>query len=318
MRPFLAGFCGLALLMLTPAHHALAQSQNQTPAASQKKQATPPAEEEPAASDDAAPADDATGTDDAASGDDQKQAPIVFEGGTFTIEEPEQYGEKVLAYDGQELARNYDVSLDRLVEVNGVKVALFGVGDGGNACGPAELIVWKKDGAIRKTMVGEDDCGAPPAAVAPYAIYFVPYLMPGGSGVAMQWSPEEGLMNAGEITYLPEPGTSWKDLDPSKYQNIIDAFHNEAVYRAAQKLLGKDLTDVATSLLVGGGTETTKSGAFYASGCVPHDCGGNDGFMAVDPKAKKLYFAQRSGDRAWPPLKIWPAEIRAALDKSFQ
>ena len=71
---------------------------------------------------------------------------------------------------------------------------------------------------------------------------------------------------------------------------------NEAVYEAAQELLGDRLTDVATGLLTGGGTETTPSGIFYASGCVPHACGSADAFMAIDPKGRKLYFAQQGDD----------------------
>jgi hypothetical protein len=145
----------------------------------------------------------------------------------------------------------------------------------------------------------------------------VPYLLPGDSKPALQWSPKEGLTTSGELTYTPEPGTDWKDVDPSKYDNIIDAFHNEAVYKAGQALLGKDMPDMATSLLVGGGTEKTASGAFYASGCVPHDCGGNDGFMAVDPGKHTVYFARRGDNgepQAWPPVKDWPADIKKAYD----
>lgn len=111
------------------------------------------------------------------------------------------------------------------------------------------------------------------------------------------------------------------DIDASKYQNIIDAFHNEAVYKAAEKLLGDKMSDVATSLLVGGGTEKTPSGAFYATGCVPHACGGSDGFMAVDANNKALYFAQQSDKpepNAWPPLTEWPNEMKDALKKAFE
>ncbi len=80
------------------------------------------------------------------------------------------------------------------------------------------------------------------------------------------------------------------------------------------------LDEVTTSLLVGGGTEKTASGIIYASGCVPHDCGGNDGFMAIDATAGKLYFARESGKAepdAWPALKEWPADLREAMDKAF-
>ncbi|TIT06965.1 MAG: hypothetical protein E5W85_26225, partial [Mesorhizobium sp.] len=239
------------------------------------------------------PADDASGAADlgassnAALADDDSQARVPFESGQLTITQQEEYGEKVLAYDGKQLASNYEVSFDKIV-----KVALVDVGDGGNQCGPATVIVWKPEGGtIQSITVEQDECGAPPAAISDSAIYFVPYLLPGVSKPALQWSPTDGLTTSGNLTYMPEPGTDWKDVDPSKYDNVVDAFHNEAVYRLAETLLGKEMPEMATSLLVGGGTEKTASGAFYASGCVPHDCGGNDGFMAVDPANHKLYFA---------------------------
>ncbi|MER9234910.1 inhibitor of vertebrate lysozyme family protein [Mesorhizobium sp. M0622] len=275
------------------------------------------------------PADGASGgaadqgaSSNAALTDDDSQGPIPFEGGQLTITQQEEYGEKALAYDGKPLASNYDVFFDKVVKVGGVNVALVDVGDGGNQCGPAKVIVWKPEGGtIQSTTVEQDECGAPPAAVSDSAIYFVPYLLPGDSKPALRWSPTDGLTNSGNLTYMPEPGTDWKDIDPSKYDNIVDAFHNEAVYRLAETLLGKDMPDMATSLLVGGGTEKTASGAFFASGCVPHDCGGNDGFMAVDPAKHKLYFARR-GDKpepdAWPAVSTWPAEIKEALDKELR
>ncbi|TIS72897.1 MAG: hypothetical protein E5W94_29575, partial [Mesorhizobium sp.] len=246
------------------------------------------------------PADDASGAADlgassnAALADDDSQARVPFESGQLTITQQEEYGEKVLAYDGKQLASNYEVSFDKIVKVGGVNVALVDVGDGGNQCGPATVIVWKPEGGtIQSITVEQDECGAPPAAISDSAIYFVPYLLPGVSKPALQWSPTDGLTTSGNLTYMPEPGTDWKDVDPSKYDNVVDAFHNEAVYRLAETLLGKEMPEMATSLLVGGGTEKTASGAFYASGCVPHDCGGNDGFMAVDPANHKLYFARR-------------------------
>lgn len=271
--------------------------------------------------DDPAPGQDASSTANVTLADDDGQKPVPFEGGQLTITQQEEYGEKVLAYDGKPLASNYDVSLDKIVKVGGVDVALVDVGDGGNQCGPATLIVWKPEGgAIQSLKVEQDECGAPPAAVSDQAIYFVPYLLPGASQQALQWSPTEGLSIAGDLHYAPQPGTDWKDIDPSKYQNIIDAFHNEAVYRLAETLLGKDMPEMATSLLVGGGTEKTASGAFYASGCVPHDCGGNDGFMAVDAAKHQLYFARR-GDNGepttWPAVSTWPADVKDAMDKAL-
>ena len=256
--------------------------------------------------------------------EEDRQEPIPFAGGQLTVTQTEEYGEKTLSFDGKALASNFVVYFDRIAKVGGTDVALFDVGDGGNACGPAKVMVWKPEsGDVESASIGADDCGAPPAALTDDMIYFVPWLQPGGSAQVKTWSPQQGFALAGELTYMPDPGTGWADIDPSKYDNIIDAFHNEAVYRAAQKLLGDKLGDVTTALLVGGGTEKTASGIVYASGCVPHACGVSDGFMAIDAAAKKLYFAQQkdeqgaSGADTWPELKEWPAELRAAMEKAL-
>lgn len=248
-----------------------------------------------------------------------EQAPIPFQGGRFTITEIGDTGEKVLAFDGEELARNFVLHLDRIATVDGIEVALFLVGDGGNMCAPAEVIAWKPEGeAIRSISVGEDECGAPPAAISNHAIYFVPWLLPGASAPVRNWSPAGGMVLSGNLTYMPEPGTAWKDVADS-YGHIIEAFRNEAVYEAARKLLGDGLTDMASSLLVGGGTDKTPSGILYSAGCVPHACGVSNGFMAVDAEHEKLYFA-REGEpegEAWPALDTWPAELKEARDAAF-
>jgi hypothetical protein len=256
----------------------------------------------------------------------EKQEPIPFAGGQLTITQPEEYGEKTLAFDGKELAHNYVVYFDRVATVGGVEVALFDVGDGGNACGPAKVMVWKPDnGGVENASIGEDDCGAPQMAISDDALYFVPWLMPGGSAPVKRWSPQQGFALAGTLTYTPDPGTGWADIDPSAYSHISDAFRNEAVYQAARGLLGDRFGDVTTALLISGDIEKTPSGIVYASGCVPHACGVSDGFMAIDAAAKKLYFAQQSekqgedkgGADAWPDLTTWPADARAAMDKAF-
>src|SRR5690606_14605236 len=210
-----------ALLLLTGgALHAqqTPAARQQTPAAQQK---TPPATAAKPQPDDA----DAGG-DDAA---EAQEAPtsVDFAGGRLTSTQPEEYGEKILAYDGEELARNYQVNFEKIVTVGGVDVAMVAVGDGGNQCGPAEVLIWKPEGgAVRSLAVEQDDCGAPPAAVGDDAIYFVPYLLPGASKPALQWSPDTGLTTSGLLSYTPEPGTGWADIDSSRYNGIVDAFHN--------------------------------------------------------------------------------------------
>ena len=243
---------------------------------------------------------------------DQPAAPekYPFEGGTLTIT-PTGDLDKVLDFDGKELARNYDLSLDRIVEVNGIKVALFAVGDGGNMCPPSTVIVWKPEGdGIRSETVG-GDCGGPAPRQRQLASTSFPTCCPARPATCGSGRRRRVFRSSASCPTRRSRGRRWDDLDPAKLDNITDALRNEAVYEAAKKLLGDKLTDVATGLLVGGGTQSTASGGFYAAGCVPHDCGGADGFMAVDPKGHKVYFAQRADEgkiAAWPSVKKWPAD----------
>lgn len=250
---------------------------------------------------------------------DSEPQTIPFEGGNFTIVENAE-GEKVLAYDGKELAKNYVAFHDRTVDVSDTKVAIFAVGDGGNACSPETVLAWKTEAGIQSTTIGAGKCDTPPAAVTAYNIFFIPYPLPGETLPVTTWDPENGLTMHGNLAYAPQPGTDWSDLDPKKFEDgIVAAFKNEAVYKAAQQLLGNDLPGFATSLLVNGGTESLPSGAFFATGCIPHACGGGNGFIAIDAKARKLYLAQQTETepKAWPALTTWPGEFRDALTKAL-
>lgn len=241
-----------------------------------------------------------------------------FEGGKLTITEKDT-GEKDVAFNGTLLASNYFVSFDREVEVGGTKVALVTVGEGGNACAPGTLIVWKNGDEVVGDYVG-NDCGAPPPAVSSDRILFVPYMLPGATEDLMAWSPDERIHLAGRLSFAPQPGTTWAEFDPAKLNYTIDALSNAEIFQGARTLLGGELTDVATALSVSSGFETLPSGAAWATGCVPHACGVSDGFMAVDAKTKKLYFGQqqdKGSPKAWPDAKSWPADIRDAMTKAI-
>jgi hypothetical protein len=311
-RFLLAGACGFALIAMHPVH---AQSPNQTPAAQQTPAKAPPTAQKPKPADDG----DNAGSDQAA-GEGEKQAPIPFAGGEITITQQEEYGEKVLSFDGKELARNYQVNFDRIANIGGTDVAMVDVGDGGNACGPAKVLVWKPQGGdIRTETVGED-CGAPQASVSDYRIVFLPYVLPGATALVQTWSPDTGLATAGELSFAPEPGTGWKDLDPSKLAGMISTLSNAAVYRASRKLLGDRMEEVVTGLSVSGAPETTKMGLIFGNGCTPHACGIADSFMAVDTRSKAVYFAHQGekGIDAWPALKRWPDGIRGLMSNALK
>lgn len=246
---------------------------------------------------------------------------IPFEGGKLIISEtPEQ--EKVLTFDGTELGRNYFLFYERTVTVADVQVALFSIGDGGNACPASALMVWKAEDGIQSAEAGfEDGCGSPEPAATADRLYFVPYLSPGSAEFVQAWSPSEGFTLAGELSFTPQAETTWADIDPAKVTHPYDLFANEDVYAAAQDLLGDDLETVASGLSTSGGPETPASGILTLRGCVPHACGTQDAFMAVDAKGKKLWFAQQTASgqapKTWPDTKDWPAEVTTAMQAAL-
>ena len=309
-RLLLAGASALALMLL-PTTSTYAQTQ------------TPAAQQTPAAGDQPATDQGSSSTTDAAPADDDKQAPIPFEGGQLTITSRNRTAKRCWPMTARSWRATTSSTSTRVVKVGDVNVALVDVGDGGNQCGPAKVIVWKPEGGDHRDHNGRAGRMRLAAGrrVTDNAIYFVPYLLPGESKPALQWSPTDGLTTSGNLSLhaAARHRTGRISIRP-KLDNIIDAFDNEAVYKAAEALLGETMPDMATGLLVGGGTEKTASGAFYASGCVPHDCGGADAFMAVDPAKHTLYFARR-GDKpepdAWPAVKTWPADVKEALDKAM-
>ena len=90
--------------------------------------------------------------------------------------------------------------------------------------------------------------------------------------------------------------------------------------RRGKTLLGDAITDFATGLLVGGGTELTPSGIFYSSGCVPHACGGADAFMAVDPQNTSSTWPSRARiRRCWRGRRsmTWPADVKSAMQAAL-
>lgn len=239
---------------------------------------------------------------------------IPFAGGMLTITETEDF-EKILAFDGREITRDYLVFFDRIIELADIEVALFTVGAGGNACGGSTYMVWKPEGRP-VTGEGTDDCNSPPPAATEDRLYFVPWLRPGESLPVRSWAPGEGFEVSGMLAYAPQPGTGWADFDPATVEHPLDLFRNAGFHDAAAALLGEHLAGVAAGLSTASAPEMSASGLVTARGCVPHACGSADAFVAVDPAQRRLWFAQQAdGDQpdAWPPLAEWPAEVVEAM-----
>lgn len=251
-----------------------------------------------------------------AAAQDDAAEPIPFAGGELTVTETEDF-EKILAFDGRELARDYFVMFDRIASVGGTDVAFFSVGPGGNACAPAAVMVWKPQAGEVTSAALDDECDTPAAAISDYEVFFVPYLLPGATADVRVWNPQEGFRMHGRIAYAPEPDTGWDTLDQAALSHPMDLFRNAAIYAAAQSLLGDELGDVALGL----GTSsmpTEAGGLLYARGCVPHACGGSDTFMVVDRDAQALYFAQQGDQKSyWPARDQWPQAAAALIPSDF-
>lgn len=241
---------------------------------------------------------------------------IAFAGGELTITETPDY-EKVLAFDGRELAREYQVFFNRIAEVGDTEVAFFSVGPGGNACAPAALMVWRQQDGEVATATFDEDCATPAPAVTDDEVFFVPYLLPGQSAEVKAWSPDRGFRMHGTLAFAPEPDTDWASLDAADAYPL-DLFRNAAVHAAAQALLGDAFGEVATGLGTAGMLDTTPGGLVWGRGCVPHACGISDTLVVVDTKARSIFFAQQGEPvRFWPERAAWPADAAALIPADF-
>lgn len=250
---------------------------------------------------------------------DERPEEIAFEGGKFTLALNAE-GDRILTYDGKELARDGLILHNGNAIVEAVNVAIFTVSNGGNVCAANTLLVWKPKGADLKSLKVGDDCGAPPPAVASEQIFFMPNALPGELADIESWSPSGGLKLAGKLSFAPQPGTSWEQFKTDDLPYGLEAFGNATIYDLSQKMLGPDFVDVTTSFRFGAPMERLGNGLVVGQGCAPDACGERDGFLAVDPDNRKLYIAQQRGSgkpRTWPAVGKWPPQAVEAMRKAF-
>jgi hypothetical protein len=253
--------------------------------------------------------------------EDELPTPVKFGDGEFTFTRVED-NETALSYNGKELYRNFYVGFQQLAKVEDTDVALFFGSDGGNACGPAQLIITLPESSPdpKVEIVGED-CGAPDPAVSRYRVAFVPfYAAPGRPEPLIVWTPAGGLVRMGEIRFLPQENTNWGNFDPSKASDTMALFDNENVYDAASALLGEKLGEVVFGLSVSSAPEIIGGKYVAASGCQPHACGGANAFFGIDLEKRQVYAASRISDQPeqfWPAdFAAWPEALRQAYEKS--
>lgn len=249
----------------------------------------------------------------AALAQDQKEE-IPFAGGIVTISETPDY-DKIVSFDGREIARDYQVFFERIVTVSGTEVALISIGPGGNACGANTLLVWPDgEGGVRTDKL-PGDCGWPQPAVSDYDVLFAPWVGPGEEMPVQRWTPQDGFRMAGLLRFAPQPDTGWADLAGHPAVHPLEYFSNAEFFADAAAVLGDDLAEYTTGLRVASDMEPLANGLYAATGCVPHNCGGADSLLLVDIGKRTAWFAQMRGTdiAQWPPAGEWTDEARDAL-----
>jgi hypothetical protein len=249
-------------------------------------------------------------------------APLKLGDGEITFARGED--EEITAtYAGKEIYRNYYVSAEKVIKVEGVEVALIAGGDGGNACGPATLIVTVLDGAVDADVVTVGaDCGSPTPAVNANEVLFVPYLVPGAKGLVQSWAPSTGLVTVGAISYVPSSGSTWSNFDIKVADTPHAMLANADIFSATQALLGQKFDELVLLLGVAGTPELVDGKYAVGLGCQAHACGSANGFLGVDLEAKAIYAATRYGEESetfWPAdFKAWPAALQKSYEASKQ
>ena len=140
--------------------------------------------------------------------------------------------DKTLTFNGKELPRAYVLYHNKTVEVGGQQVALFDAGDGGNQCGTATVIVWKPENGEIQSV----DCRRRLrlAAASHHRQKHLFRALPPAGRIEGRANMDADRRAAGRRHAVVHAATRHRlgRPRPSKLDNIVDAFDNEAVYEA--------------------------------------------------------------------------------------
>jgi hypothetical protein len=174
-----------------------------------------------------------------------------------------------------------------------------------------------KDRKVKIDTTLKDECSTFTASADPEGFTFVEAVVPGRDGSVWRFTPERGLLRLGILTFQPQPSSTWNDLD-KMLDHPLSLFSCAPVDAAVHKLTGRQYGDLAVRLHVASGVEK-KGNYLIAQGCQAHACNSDQGFIAIDRNAHKVFLAMRSDKdvTTWPKLASWPAPLRDEF-KSWQ
>ena len=228
-------------------------------------------------------------------------------------------GEKELRHGGRVLVKDYSLSEGLVAKFKDVSARVFDVGPGGNACeGWPAVVTVDRDGKVAVDTTLKGECHYFIVATDEDGFVFVERAVPDQDGSVWRFAPGEGLRRLGLLVFRPQPKSSWNDLD-KWLDHPLSLFNVAPVDTAIRKLTGRQFGDLALRLRVASEVEKKGDGFLVGTGCQPHACDSDAGFLAIERKTRGVFLAMRSGKEMniWPPLGRWPELLRAEL-KSWQ
>ena len=224
-------------------------------------------------------------------------------------------GEKELRHGQRVLVKDYSVNEGLAAKFKDINARVIEVGPGGNACeGWPAVVTVDKDGKVAIDTTMKDLCSSFAASADENGFTFIEAASPDQAGSVWRFTPGSGMRRLGLLIFRPQPKSTWNDLEKA-LEHPLALFDVAPVDAAVRKLTGNRFGDFALRLRVAGPVE--KKGDFLVgSGCQPHACNSDQGFIAVDRKAHDMFLAMRRNERftTWPALNVWPATLRAEYE----
>ena len=224
-------------------------------------------------------------------------------------------GEKELRHGTRVLAKDYSLNEGLAAKFKDTNARVFDVGPGGNACeGWPAIVTVDKDGKVAVDTTLKGECHYFIVATDEEGFVFVERAVPDQDGAVWRFAPGEGMRRLGLLVFRPQPKSNWNDLD-KWLDHPLSLFNVAPVNTAVRKLTGKQFGDLALRLRVASEVEKKGDRFLVGTGCQPHACNSDQGFIGIDRTARAVFLAVKQNGRvaAWPDASRWPEVLRGAL-----
>jgi hypothetical protein len=191
---------------------------------------------------------------------------------------------------------------------------------------------------------GEPGCAPSPYVVAlefglpwpqgPLGIACLPYVATARPGIVtfisppdlaqdgdlMAFTPDDGPVRLGALSYTPQETRGWDALDAEVggYSDMrsLDLYAAQPVYDALAGLWNEELFNFAQHLRTRS-IPVMDGNMLYQSGCMPGQCAFAIGLLAVDPGQERVYsaFFNEGAPDIRPPLEEWSDDATALFER---